>query len=167
MEIKYQNGQICNECALVTVWNAARFWGIHPVPRFGSQNYKKICRLLGGFGEGCHEKDLSKEMKRLGLKKRRGYFDIKWIKDNLPVEFSIKTGYGDNQCLHSTLAVEVNGQRIRLLNYENSTRERWIYWQQIKTMSGYYDGWIPYYPYSIQKATVLNRPVLTIKEMYG
>lgn len=166
MSPKYQNGQLCNECSLVTIWNAARFWGIYPVPKMGSQNYRKICRILGGFDEGCDDRDIEREMVRLGLTKKKGPFSLQWVRESLPVEFTLRVGHGKNRGLHSTLGVEVDGQRIRLLNYENCAKDRWIYWSQIKLMSGYY-GWNKNYPISIRKETEGKRPVMTIKEMYS
>ena len=121
---RYQNHQLFCECRLVSLWNAARYYGIKP-PEPGSKRYKEACE------EGCCIIgaciNITKEEKRLGLKGVRGKKTLQWIRRNLPVELGVRH---PRRGFHSVLIVEVRKSRLLLANY---TRGR-LYWMDWKTM---------------------------------
>lgn len=121
--MKYQNYQLWSECQLVALWNAARFYGIN-VPKIGSMQYKKICSESCCIFGGCI--NINKEIERLGFNVILGKFNFKWVKRNLPVDFTLFTHKG----YHSVLAIGVKDKKLLLLNYATG-RKHWLSWKKL------------------------------------
>jgi len=124
--IMYQNDQLWNECSLVSIWNAGRFFGLK-VPEFKSAEYKRLCIRYKCVKDGCDMKYFHREARRLGMYIVEGTWDLKWIKKNLPVEVSVMSG----GIYHSALIVYVHGYKLKLANYYKY-RCRWIIWSKLK-----------------------------------
>jgi hypothetical protein len=129
--MRYQNKQICGECLLVSLWNAARYYRINKIPIMGSKRYYKICENSGCIidkNKPYIDQSTKNERKRLGLKYEEGIISLKWIKSHLPARFSILT---KNYNFHSILCVNVKKNKLCLANYAEG-RLYWINWKSLK-----------------------------------
>lgn len=124
---RYQNKQRYEECRLVSLWNAARYFGIE-VPEFGSKQYEDACEKACCIVGACI--DISEEEERLGLRRVRGKRSLHWIRRNLPVELGI---HHPRKGFHSVLVVEVKRGRVLLTNYA-SNRVFWLRWNTVNRM---------------------------------
>lgn len=135
----YQNTQLFCECQIVSLWNAARFWGLGSlVPKMGTRRYKDICRRANAIYGGVINIDF--EAERLGL----AYFPIEWdkltpmlpgVSTQLPCVMNVfcERGY------HSVLAVAHRigepskpwTSKFLMLNWRR--RKAWIPWGEILT----------------------------------
>jgi hypothetical protein len=123
---KYWNNQIYAECQLVSIWNAAIFYGI-PVPERYGKTYRWYCR------ESCaiHGGALNIELITKNLRLYAYPFKLSWMYliKNIPCEFSIfcKRGY------HSVLVVAVNikNKKVLLTNYARN-RTYWMPWKTLR-----------------------------------
>jgi len=129
----YQNKQLYCECQLVSVWNAARFWGYEDlVPKMGTRKYKSICkkaRCLCGSAI-----NINFEIERLGL----GLLPLSWRENSicelLPCAMKVfcERGY------HSVLAIaHKNGKKNKswtnkfLITNWRKYHIAWISWGEI------------------------------------
>ena len=122
-EIKYQNRQLYCECQLVSLWNAKRF--LENIPEMGSKQYKKICEESYCVAGSCLNKN--KEIERLNLKAIKGKMTLEWIKNHLPVQFSVFCHRG----YHCVLAIAVKKEKILLTNYTKG-KLHWMSWKKLK-----------------------------------
>lgn len=134
-EPAYQNKQLYCECQLVSIWNAARFWGLDRlVPKMGTKKYRTICKNACAMSGACIDTDF--EMVRLELK----WFKIEWRLETialfLPCEMSVfcERGY------HSVLAVAYKRgatgkpwtNKLLMLNWKKY-EQAWLGWGQVLT----------------------------------
>jgi hypothetical protein len=123
---KYWNGQLFQECQLVTLWNAAIYHGTEVPKRYGSE-YVADSLFANAIEDGAEY--TGHVVDKLGLKPKEGPMSWNWIRKNLPVEFSINyRGY------HSALAIDTNNKgEILFANYSR-TRLQWVKYSKIKEM---------------------------------
>lgn len=163
----YQNNQIWSECLLVSIWNAARYYGINPVPEIGSVSYKKICKELEGIDEGVYPNKAKRELYRLGLMSIEGKWSYNWISKNLPVE--IPVFFPESRCFeesfHSSLAVRARDGKVLLLNYKRDWR--WVMFSKIKESMFNRNEHRLYKPNAIVKTSKGCRPIRSISKTYG
>lgn len=123
---KYWNGQQHFECQLVTLWNAAIYYGIKVPERYGPEyqaDCEKACAIIGSVIDKEHV------IQKLRLKAIRGKLKWRWVKRNLPVEFTIYSHRGN----HSILAIEVRKKSLIVLNHFKGFNCR-LSWKVIKKM---------------------------------
>lgn len=131
-ELPYQNEQSYSECRLVSIWNAARFWGLSSlVPRMGTAAYKRTCeKAMAIHGAAL---DTSDELRRLGLDTHPLRWRLSCIIENLPCEMKVfcERGY------HSVLAVSYKKgrkpwtSRFFVANWRKKGKADWITWGEI------------------------------------
>lgn len=110
---KYQNKQKYSECQLVSIWNAARYYGMEDkVPKLGTIEYEQACEDFHCKNGSCLRP--GKELNRLGLKMIKGKWDYSWIANNLPVELSISP---PNRRVHSILVVGALFNTLEIANF--------------------------------------------------
>lgn len=125
--VRYQNSQRYMECRLVSLWNAARYFGIE-APEPGSKQYEDACEKACCVIGACI--DISEEEERLGLRRVRGKRRLHWIRRNLPVELGIRH---PRRGFHSVLIIKVKRGRVLLTNYAES-RVFWLKWDTVNRM---------------------------------
>lgn len=126
---KYWNEQMYSECQLVTIWNAALFHGISVPEQFGDE-YKTACeKCCCTIGACINTTSVSEN---LGLISVDGLLEFEWVKNNLPVEFSIYCHRGH----HSVLCVDINieNEQVLITNYFKGM-ETWLPFEGIKQLS--------------------------------
>lgn len=124
----YQNTQVKNECQMVALFNALRFFGMS-VPRKGSQAYRLWSYVTGGRSAACDGKLVQAVAKRVGLKvTRRRALSKKWIKGSLPVAVSLRVG---RDRYHDVLIVDTGRRGYLLANWAKK-RLHWMTWKQMK-----------------------------------
>jgi hypothetical protein len=126
--MKYQNTQFHNECQMVAVMNALRFWNM-PYFKPKSRMYRLWARILGGKTEiGCNMKLIKKFVRLAGLKgiHRRG-LKRSWMKQHLPIAVSLEIpGRG----FHDVLIVDMKRKGCLVANYAHG-RLHWLPWRKI------------------------------------
>ena len=127
MKIRYQNTQLWNECALVSIWNACRFWGLD-YPVMGTKEYRLSCVEACAINGGATR--VARQFRKCGIVRVYGKYVFGWVKWNLPVEFSVFCHRG----YHSVLAVDVRDDRILLTNYAYDMTY-WLSWDKLFDMS--------------------------------
>jgi hypothetical protein len=137
----YQTKQLYGECRLISVWNAARFWGLdNLVPVIGTPKYRMICKKANSIalengnypGSGI---TVEYELKRLDL----GILPISWnvgvIAKSLPCELWVNCEIG----YHSVLAVgykkSVSGKvwldELELVYWFKDGSVGWVPWGEV------------------------------------
>jgi len=122
--MRYQNNQLYFECQLISLWNASRYYNIE-IPKIGSKEYNRICDESRCIYGGCI--DIEKEKQRLGLRSMRGKYNLIWVRNNLPVHFSIFC----HRDYHSVLGIKIYKTKILLANYAYN-RTHWISWKNLR-----------------------------------
>ncbi|KKL78758.1 hypothetical protein LCGC14_2021620 [marine sediment metagenome] len=109
---KFWNDQKYSECQLVTLWNAAMYYGIDVPTQYGAEYKMECVRAKAIHGAAIASGHL---INKLGLKAINGRLNWEWIKTNCPIEFPIFCYRG----YHSVLMVDVNTvkKRVLLTNY--------------------------------------------------
>jgi len=129
----YQNDQLYCECQLVSIWNAARFWGFgKSVPKMGTRQYKTICHKARAIHGGIILVD--PEVERLGLAFFPIWYRLETVAAYMPCEMSVlcERGY------HSVLAIAYKKGRTSkpwtdkflMLNWRKGY-EAWLPWGEI------------------------------------
>ncbi len=109
---RYINNQKFSSCQLVSLWNTALFHNLDPnAPPINSKKYREICKKAGCLYGGVI--NMNFEIDRLGMKAVSGKYNLRWIKNNLPVSLSIFCHRG----YHSVLVVDVYKNNLTLTNY--------------------------------------------------
>lgn len=127
--VKYWNNQKHSECQLVTICNAAIYHGIKPIERYGSQ-YITYCKQMGMIhGEEVEGRDFMEDLiaEKLKIMRMEGFYSFNWIKENLPVEFTLYSMFAPFWGNHSVLAVGANKEKKKILitNYAKG-RLHWM-----------------------------------------
>jgi len=138
--IKYQNNQLWDECHLVSVWNAYRFFGKVP-PKIGLPEYRKVCERCCCINGACFSSLVKKEAKKLGIKFIPGQYRLGWIRNHLPVQLPLFTKH---RGYHSVLVVKVYRNKLQLVNYTRG-KLQWLSWKKILSLCNKKE-----YPYSYQ-----------------
>jgi len=129
---EYQNEQLYSECKLVSIWNAARFWGLERlVPKIGTRRYKEICKKAKCIHGSALETKFERE--RLGLEYFDLQWDVYWVAKYLPCAMAVHCERG----FHSVLAVAYKKGKPRktwtdqflVANWRKQTE--WISWGEI------------------------------------
>lgn len=107
---KYINNQKWCDCQLITLLNACIFYNKIKIKPY-SKKYNILAEITGSVHGSCLNKNVAYDM--LGVSFENGKMDFNWIKNNLPVEFSVFCHRG----YHSVLAVKVKNDKIQLANY--------------------------------------------------
>lgn len=126
--MKYQNRQLYHECQLVTIWNAARYYGATDIPEMGTEEYRAACEAAGALHGAAT--NTAPFMKKYGLERIEGEYKLSWLRNHLPAELSIHCAHG----FHSVLAIEVRGSSVLVTNYAIG-RTHWLPWKKLKEMS--------------------------------
>jgi len=127
---KFQNTQKYCECQLVSLWNAVIFHN-QEIPTLGTKFYRQVVLRTNGMHGACFWTDMRKEFKRMGIHPVRGKYDLKWVRRNLPVEFSVflpERGY------HSTLAIGAYKNKLLFANWAEG-RLHWAPWSRVLEVS--------------------------------
>ena len=125
----YQNNQQWSECNLVSIWNAARFFGMSDnIPVMGTPEYQASCVIAGSIYGAAINVDA--ELRQQKLSTSQGLFCLSWLSSNLPVTFAVFCRRGH----HSVLAVAVKDGQIMLANYAKG-RTQWVSWSKLLEMS--------------------------------
>jgi len=127
MKIRYQNTQLWNECALVSIWNACRFWGLD-YPVMGTKEYRLSCVEACAINGGATR--VARQFRKCGIVRVYGKYVFGWVRRNLPVEFSVFCHRG----YHSVLVVAVKRNRVLLTNYARDMTY-WLSWDKLLDMS--------------------------------
>ena len=117
---KYWNNQKYSECHLVSIWNAAMFYGVTVPVRYGDE-YITDCEKGYAINGSCINS--SHVVEKMHLRAVKGRLCWNWIKVNCPIEFSVFCHRG----YHSVLGVGINHKKkeVLLANYDRG-RLRWM-----------------------------------------
>lgn len=127
MKIRYQNTQLWNECQLVSIWNACRYWGLD-CPVIGTKEYRLSCVEACAINGGATR--VARQFRKCGIVRVYGRYNLIWVRRNLPVEFGVFCGRG----YHSVLAVDVRGDKVLLANYARGITY-WLSWGKLLDIS--------------------------------
>lgn len=125
--MKYFNNQKYCDCQFISLINATIFWNNFKLKPY-SKKYMELANKAFCINGGCI--NLEEAYKYLGVKFKKGKYDLKWIRSHLPVQISIFCHKG----CHSVLIVKVKNNKLCLTNYANN-RLHWISFKRLLSPS--------------------------------